>query len=166
MSGGVEIRTKMKFIISIRDSDNLLQVSRLEPALKDQGFRREVWPDRFSESLTGTASSHGPAEVVDLVAGLVVVHNNSMILSQRSRLSLFSWDDQEIDFISHKSVSRITMSVSLKSNYQKEREREISDSKSPRYHNFSLISQASWSLISLHLLGFLISELSEISEIS
>ena len=50
----------------------------------------EAGPDGRTEGVGGTAARDGPAEVVELIVGFVVIHHSAMLLSQRSGLGLSS----------------------------------------------------------------------------
>ena len=91
MTVGVEVWTQIELIVGVSDLDSLLQVARLEPALKQQGLRGQVGPDRVGEGRGGASSGDRATEVVDLVVWLVIVHRNSMFFSKRSRLCLLAF---------------------------------------------------------------------------
>lgn len=88
MSGRVKVLAEMELVIGVCDPHHLLQVPGLEPALEHEGVGPEVGADRLHSWLG--APRHGPAEVVDLGAGLVMEHNHAVILAQGPRLGLLA----------------------------------------------------------------------------
>ena len=88
MSGRVKVLAEMELVIGVCDPNHLLQVPGLEPALKHEGVGPEVGADRLHGRLG--APRHGPAEVVDLGAGLVMEHNHAVILAQGPGLGLLA----------------------------------------------------------------------------
>ena len=88
MSGRVKVLAEVELVVGVGDPNNLLQVPGLEPALEHQGVGPEVGADRLDGRLG--APRHGPAEVVDLGAGLVMIHDYAVILAQGPRLGLFA----------------------------------------------------------------------------
>ena len=88
MSGRVKILAEMELVVGVCDPDHLLQVPGLEPALEHQGVGPQVGADRLDGRLG--APRHGPAEVVDLGAGLVVEHDHAVILTQGPWLGLLA----------------------------------------------------------------------------